>query len=129
MPSRLIRSIFLLAGVLAIGSCAEVPVRPTGALVAEAADKTQFEADRVLTGLPVSGAKEEWHDIWTINSPKVSNEELRGLLLGALRNTGRFGQVTESRVGDWGLNTEIIFQEHFPGLTSIEMFLSAVRAR
>ena len=34
MPSRLIRSIFLLAGVLAIGSCAEVPVRPTGALVA-----------------------------------------------------------------------------------------------
>lgn len=129
MRSRLIRSIFLLAGVLAIGSCAEVPVRPTGAPVTEAAYKTRFETDRVLTVLPVSGAKEEQHDIWTISSPKVSNEELRGLLLGALRNAGRFGQVTESRVGDYSLNTEIICQEHVPGLTSIEMFLSAVRAR
>ena len=77
----------------------------------------------ILVLFPTTGAELTEVSIWDHPAPTLDNDEHSELLLGTLRQSGLFYEVTTHPPGDLELRSEIIFQETIPGLNSTYLLL------
>jgi len=114
---------FIITGALLITGCAQTPVRPVDALAAEVGYTAQRKTEKTLTVAPVKWKNKRGGSVWEPQGPDISEAELGNLLVGALRKSGLFREVTGAQGGDYRLYVEIAYEDHVPGLTSTEILM------
>lgn len=98
--------------------------RPMEELTTQVKTKHYASTDYTISVVSVSGGEKTQQSAWVMNTPKVDNEQFRNLLLGSIKKSGLFREVTSKSSGDLLLNAEIIFQEMtVGGLTNTLMLL------